>query len=57
MYLVRRFCNILNLSITADQDRIRKELTEQYTVKIQDYELKLSNAEAKIKGNTLLTFQ
>jgi len=40
-------------STTADQERIRKEVTEQYTVKIQDYELKLNNAEAKIKGNSL----
>ena len=48
---------ILNLSVTADQESIRKELTEQYTVKIQDYELKLSNAEAKLKGNTTLAFK
>ena len=39
-YLVRCFCNNLNLSFTDDQEMIRKELIQQYIVKIQDYELK-----------------
>ena len=35
----------------GEQERIRKEVTEQYTVKIEEFELKLSDAETKIKGN------
>ena len=34
----------------ADKERIRKEVSEEYTVKVQECELKLNNAEAKIKG-------
>ncbi|XP_074635323.1 nucleoprotein TPR-like isoform X3 [Acropora palmata] len=34
----------------GEQERIRKEVTEQYTVKIEEFELKLSDAETKIKG-------
>ena len=41
-YLVRCFCNNLNLSFTADQEMIRKELTEQYTVKIQEFQRRFS---------------
>lgn len=35
----------------GEQERIRKEVTEQYTVKIEELELKLRDAEAIIKGN------
>lgn len=35
----------------GEQERIRKEVTEQYTVKIEELELKLKDAEAIIKGN------
>ncbi|CAH3021550.1 unnamed protein product [Porites evermanni] len=34
----------------ADKERIRKEVSEKYTVKVQECELKLNNAEAKIKA-------
>lgn len=38
----------------GEQERIRKEVTEQYTVKIEEFELKLSDAEKKIKGNFVI---
>ncbi|KAJ7387616.1 hypothetical protein OS493_000951 [Desmophyllum pertusum] len=34
----------------AEEERIRKETTEKYTVKIQEFEFKLHTTEAKVKG-------
>lgn len=38
----------------GEEERIRKEVTEQCTVKIEEFELKLSDAETKIKGNFVI---
>ncbi|CAH3109789.1 unnamed protein product [Pocillopora meandrina] len=50
----RRIADILGKDTSslqeADEERIRKEVEEQYTIKIQEFELKLSTAEVKIKG-------
>lgn len=34
----------------ADEERITKEITEKYTVKIQELELKLQTSNAQVKG-------
>ena len=47
-------CNVVTLFFLGEQERIRKEVTEQYTVKIEEFELKLSDAETKIKGNFVI---
>ena len=49
--LFARFSFILLFATAVDEEKIRKEVTEQYTVKIQEYELKLSNADTKVEGN------
>ena len=44
----------MSLLVVGEQERIRKEVTEQYTVKIEEFELKLNDAETKIKGNFVI---
>ena len=43
-------CYEVTKLLLADEERIRKEVEEQYTIKIQEFELKVSTAEVKIKG-------
>ena len=38
------------LQLIADEERITKEITEKYTVKIQEFELKLQTSNAQVKG-------
>jgi len=50
LFFILLWYNYYSLLLIAEEERITQEITEKYTVKIQEFELKLQTSNAEVKG-------